>query len=90
MAWNRNYYVATVAVVIAESLLWLYPRAREALDRLFIDKRVSARWRVVLTYSDADNPDTTFSLEPEQSGAQRLGQLQADARAIAEGLEVHF
>ncbi len=77
---------------------WSSPRAccgfiralGEALDRLFIDKRVSARWRVVLTYSDADNPDTTFSLEPEQSGAQRLGQLQADARAIAEGLEVHF
>jgi len=62
----------------------------EALDRLFIDRRVSARWRVVLTHSDADNPDTTFSLEPEQSGAQRLGQLKADARAIAEGLEAHF
>ena len=25
---------------------------------------VSVRWQVVLTYSDPDNPDTTFSLEP--------------------------
>ena len=24
MAWNRNYYVATVAVVVGEVLLWLY------------------------------------------------------------------
>ena len=28
----------------------------EALDPLLMEKRVSARWRVVLTYSDADNP----------------------------------
>lgn len=63
----------------------------EALDRLFMEKRVSARWRVVLTYSDGDNPDTTFSLEPEPTGdGQRLADLQADARAIAEGLEAHF
>ena len=62
----------------------------EALDRLFIDKRVSARWRVVLTHSDADNPDTTFSLEPEPAAEQRLSDLQADARAIAEGVEAHF
>ena len=58
---------------------------------MFIDKRVSARWRVVLTHSDADNPDTTFSLEPEPAGdEQRLSDLQADARAIAEGVEAHF
>jgi hypothetical protein len=24
MAWNRNYYGATIAVIVAESLLWLY------------------------------------------------------------------
>lgn len=62
----------------------------EALDRLFTEKRVSARWRVVLTYSDAGNPDTTFSLEPEISGSQQLSEFQADARAIAEGLDAHF
>lgn len=63
----------------------------EALDPLLMEKRVSARWRVVLTYSDADNPDTTFSVEPEPSGdRQPLSDLQADARAIAEGLDAHF
>lgn len=60
----------------------------EALDRLFMEKRVWARWRVVLTYSDADNPDTTFSLELKPSGdRQPLSDLQADARAIDRGLE---
>ena len=24
MAWTRNYYAATIAVIVAESLLWLY------------------------------------------------------------------
>jgi hypothetical protein len=63
----------------------------EALDCLLMEKRVSARWRVVLTHSDGDNPDTTFSLEPEPGGdGQRLADLQADARAIAEGLDGHF
>jgi hypothetical protein len=62
----------------------------EALDRLFMEKRVSVRWRVVLTYSDPDNPDTTFSLEPEPAAGARLSELQADARAIAESLDAHF
>jgi hypothetical protein len=62
----------------------------EALDRLLTEQRVKARWRVVLTHSDSDNPDTTFSLEPELSGGQVLAELQTDARAIAEGLYGHF
>lgn len=62
----------------------------EALDRLFTAQRIKARWRVVLTYSDPDNPDTTFSLEPEAAEGRRLADLQADARAIADGLDLHF
>lgn len=74
----------------ADSVVHIRALAK-AVDRLFGAKRLSARWRVVLTYSDPDNPDTTFSLEPEFTGAgQTLDGLQADARAIAEGLEAHF
>ena len=62
----------------------------EALDPLLMEKRVSARWRVVLTYSDADNPDTTFSLEPEPASGAQLSALQTDARTIAEGLDALF
>ncbi len=51
---------------------------------------MSARWRVVLTYFDADNRDTTFSLEPDAAATTELAALQADARAIAEGLDAHF
>ena len=50
----------------------------------------ASRWRVAVTYSDADNPDTTFSLEPEAAAGIELAALQADARAIAEGLDAHF
>jgi len=62
----------------------------ETLDRLFTEKRVKTRWRVVLTHSDSDNPDTTFSLEPESRDGQVLAELQADARTIAESLHGHF
>lgn len=62
----------------------------EAIDRLYLEKRIKARWHVVLTYSDADNPDTTFSLEPEPAAGVQLSALQADARTIAENLDAHF
>ena len=37
----------------------------EAINGLRNAGRLAARWQIVLTHSDADNPDTTFSLEPE-------------------------
>jgi hypothetical protein len=74
----------------AESVVHIRALA-EAVDRLFATGRVSACWRVVLTHSDADNPDTTFSLEPDLDGTvYGLSVLQADARALAEGLDAHF
>ena len=59
-----------------------------------MDQRLSVPWRVVLTFSDGDNADTTFSLEPsplapgplEPSGrASRppLAALQRDVETIA-------
>jgi len=54
-------------------------------------KKLSARWHVVLTHSDADNPDTTFSLEPQWSEADKtLPGLQNDLKILAEGLEKYF
>jgi hypothetical protein len=77
--------------------IWFYSNSvvhiralAEAVDRLFAAGRVSARWRVVLTYSDPDNPDTAFSLEPEPDGGRTLSELQADACALAEGIAVQF
>jgi hypothetical protein len=61
----------------------------DAIDRLFHARRLSSRWHLVLTHSDAANPDTTFSLEPEPAAAT-LGMLQADLRVMADELARHF
>ena len=50
------------------------------------------QWRVVLTFSDGDNADTTFSLEPSSlapgPGAPRppLAAMQGDVDTIAQHL----
>ena len=63
----------------------------DAVDSLFRARLLSTRWEIVLTYSDSDNPDTTFSLEPESAGkCENLCDLQNDLRVLAEGLEKHF
>ncbi len=62
----------------------------DAIDRLFNTRRLLARWHVVLTHSDADNPDTTFSLEPDPAAENPLGRLQGDLRTLADELDRHF
>jgi hypothetical protein len=62
-----------------------------AIDTVFNSRRLSSRWKVVLTYSESDNPDTTFSLEPEAAGKDKnLRDLQNDLRVLSEGLEKQF
>ena len=78
--------------------VWFYAQSvvhvrvlAETVDRLSAATPFSAPWRVAVTHSDPDNPDTTFSLEPEPGGAgDELSGLQADARRIAEGLDPAF
>jgi hypothetical protein len=62
----------------------------EAINRLFNAGRLSARWHIVLTHSDADNPDTTFSLEPEPATERSLHSLQNDLRVMSEELGTTF
>lgn len=62
----------------------------EAVHHLFSTRRLSARWQVVLSYSDPDNPDTTFSLEPEPAADLSLTALQADLRVMADELALIF
>ncbi len=81
--------------------VWFYCRSvvhlrvlANALKELHMDQRLSVPWRVVLTFSDGDNADTTFSLEPSPlatgplapgPGASRppLADLQRDVDTIA-------
>lgn len=59
----------------------------DALKELHLAERLSVPWRVVLTFSDDDNADTTFSMEPSLDHARpALAALQRDIDAIAEHL----
>ncbi len=62
----------------------------EAINGLFNAGRLSGRWQIVLTHSDADNPDTTFSLEPEPATDGSLASLQNDLRVMSEELAATF
>ena len=62
----------------------------EAATRLFNARRLSVRWQVVLTHSDTDNPDTTFSLEPEPASDSSLDSLQSDLRVLSDELAATF
>ena len=62
----------------------------DAIDHLHAARRLSARWHLVLTYSDPANPDTTFSLEPESAAANSLTALQGDLRVMSDTLGREF
>jgi len=54
------------------------------VGRLFNARRLSSRWQIVLTYSDPDNPDTTFSLQPDPGPETSLSSLQGGLRVLAD------
>lgn len=60
----------------------------DVLKSLEIDKLTRAPWQVRLTFSDEDNPATTFSLEPVFGPGARitLEDLQGDTRVLTEFL----
>lgn len=60
----------------------------DALKDLEIDKLISGPWQVRLTFSDENNPDTTFSLEPvtERGSGTTLAALQQDVMVIVDKL----
>lgn len=61
----------------------------KGLSDLKLGGRLSARWQISITYSDPDNPETTFALEPAPAGERMppLGELQRDLAEIARTLE---
>jgi hypothetical protein len=58
----------------------------DGLGRLAHIGRLATTWRVVVTYSDPDNPHTTFALEPLPDTDATLQQLRRDANEIANAL----
>jgi hypothetical protein len=59
----------------------------DAIKELALDGELNGAWQVVTTYSDDDNAETTFSLEPgtAESGPG-LSELQQDLEVIARHL----
>ena len=55
-----------------------------SLKQLRVDEMLSTPWQVVVTHSDTENSDTTFSLEPCLGSAPvRLAALQKDIGTIS-------
>ncbi|MFQ5773971.1 MAG: hypothetical protein ACE5GS_05605 [Kiloniellaceae bacterium] len=84
----------------ADGALWKVPRVwfycrsvvhvrvlAESIQELHLHKKLNAPWHIVITFSEHDNADTTFSLEPRLEGRRpNLTALQTDIEAIAEHL----
>ena len=53
-----------------------------------VEHLIQVPWQVKVSFSDEDNPDTTFSLRPDMAGQEdvTLEQLQKDVHTIAEKL----
>jgi hypothetical protein len=71
----------------------LYPRLiTEYAAKLHVQKRTHHLWHVTVTYSDASNMDTAFSLEPNIAAnliceaAPTLASMRADIGAISDHL----
>jgi len=59
----------------------------DSVKRLYLEKKLATPWHVVITFSDQDNVDTTFSLEPSlDQNRPDLTTIQRDIDTIAEHL----
>jgi hypothetical protein len=74
--------------------IWFYSESvvhvrvlAESIKALHLGKRLHLPWHIVITFSDGDNADTTFSLEPRLDDQRpSLAALQKDIDTIAEHL----
>ena len=81
----------------ADGTLWKIPRVwfycrsvvhlrllADSVKRLFLARKLTTPWHVVITFSDGDNAETTFSLEPSlDRNRPDLTTIQRDIDAIA-------
>jgi len=59
----------------------------DVLKDLEVEKKLNAPWQVCVTFSDDDNPDTTFSLKPARiESNMALHALQTDVRVITDNV----
>jgi len=60
----------------------------DAVECLYVAKELKHQWRIRITYSDEDNPDSAFALEPDSYdlGEALLEDLHGDIRVLTENL----
>ncbi|MDJ0949419.1 MAG: hypothetical protein QNJ94_10900 [Alphaproteobacteria bacterium] len=96
--WSCEGHIGTDGDLWKVPRVWFYAESvvhvrvlAECLQDLSIAGRLNGTWQVVVTYSDSDNADTAFSLEPVvKDPIPSLGALQRDVATIAEELHRGF
>lgn len=77
-------------------MVWFYTRSllylrllADSLHQLKGAGQIKAPWQVVVSFSDPDNPETTFSIQPaiEHGASITLSEFWHDVRQIAGSLE---
>ncbi|MBT5047769.1 MAG: hypothetical protein HOM58_04645 [Rhodospirillaceae bacterium] len=94
--WSCEGHLGTDGALWKLPRVWFYCSSTaqlrllgDGIKDLQLEGKLSAQWHIVVTFSDSDNPDTTFSLEPADhtKDAALLPGLQNDALVIARSLE---
>ena len=90
--WSCEGHAAADGSLWKMPMVWFYCRSmlylrilKDGLNHLKLTGKVNSQWEILVTFSDPENLDTTFSIQPSapQSPAIQLSVLQDDAREIA-------
>jgi hypothetical protein len=93
--WSCEGHLGPSGVLWKLPRVWFYSESSihvrmlvDGLKELETAGKLDHRWRITVTFSDPDNPETTFSLEPVVSSdhASVLSNLQQDVIVIARSL----
>lgn len=94
--WSCEGHLAADGSLWKAPMVWFYCQStiylrilKDGLSQLSLSGRLRSPWEVVVTFSDPDNPDTTFSLQPANrlQGAIELQGLQSDIGEIAKTMD---
>jgi len=95
--WSCEGHSCTFGSVYKIPRVWFYADSvvhlralSDATAHMFCEKRLNACWHITVTFSDRDNPDTAFSLEPVAAHDCSLHKLQVDLRTMATNLAATF
>ena len=93
--WSCEGHSAADGSLWKTPMVWFYCKStiylrllRDGLSQLKLSGRLKSPWDVVVTYSDPDNPDTTFSVQPSQQDRTiPLDALRTDVGEVARSLD---